>query len=209
MVLLPVLVPPLCWSCGAAAVRHQPLCRLCLSRLRWLGADAARAGGIAVWAPLAYEGPARALVRGLKFRGAVALAAHMAAAVAARAPEEIVAAPAALVPVPLHPARRRRRGFNQAERLAAALVPRLGLPLDDCLKRSGASGSQVGRGRGERLSGIFGAVSLRSGRSPPARAVLVDDVMTTGATLVASAHALREAGTAEVAALVYARTPGR
>ena len=159
--------------------------------------------GVEVWAPVAYEGPGRALVRGLKYRGAVGLAEPMAAAMCAGAPS----LEGALVPVPLHPRRRRQRGYNQAERLAAALSGRCGLPVADCLARSGpASARQVGRARVERLSG---GPEIRAATAPPRRVTLVDDVCTTGATLAACAAALRKAGTEEVGAVVYARTLGR
>jgi predicted amidophosphoribosyltransferase len=111
------------------------------------------------------------------------------------------------VPVPLHPARWRRRGFNQAERLARALSKRTGLRVRDCLRRSGSAAAQVGRGRAERLAGAPGRIFLAG--LPPARALIVDDVITTGATLAACAAALRAHGCEEVAGLAYARTLGR
>ena len=71
--LLSILAPPLCVSCGAAASLHQPLCRACLGDLRWLSFEQAPGAGVPVWAAVSYEGPARALVRALKFRGAIGL----------------------------------------------------------------------------------------------------------------------------------------
>ena len=110
--------------------------------------------------------------------------------------------------MPIHAARRRRRGFNQAERIAAALARRTGQPVADCLRRGGdRAGHQVGRDRAARLEAAGRSLSLRA--AAPARATLVDDVATTGATLAACAGVLRAAGAVEVAALVYARTPGR
>lgn len=141
----------------------------------------------------------------LKFRGAVALADSMAALIVAAAPAERLRG--TLVPVPLHATRRRRRGFNQAERLAHALGRRTGLDVADCLVRKGSRVRQVGRDRAARLAGPSGSVEAHG--PVPARAVLVDDVMTTGATLAACAAALRGAGSEEVRALVFARTPGR
>jgi ComF family protein len=148
-------------------------------------------------------------VRALKFKGARRAADTMAAQIAANAPPGWLAPPAALVPVPLHPARARKRGYNQAERLAAALGTRAGLDVHDCLERAGPRGTQVGRDRAQRLSGISGNVALASERAPPRHAILVDDVITTGATLAACAAVLRQHGAAEVVALAYARTPGR
>src|SRR5207248_3467705 len=140
---------------------------------------------------------ARALARALKVGGAGPIGGGLGAAVPANAPPGWLAG-GALVPVPLHPARLRTRGYNQAERLAAALSVRTGLAVDHCLERAGPATAQVGRGRGERLSGIAGSVALRAGRSPPPRAILVDDVLTTGATIAACAGALAAAGTCEL-----------
>ncbi|MEA2480296.1 MAG: hypothetical protein QOJ07_2218 [Thermoleophilaceae bacterium] len=199
--------PPLCAGCGAWAGAAEPLCGRCRRGLRWLGPEPARAGAVAVWAPLAYAGPARGVVRELKFRGGARLARPMAAQIHASAPPGWLDA-AALVPVPLHPARRRRRGYNQAERLAAELGALAGVPVRDCLERAGPRVTQVGRGRAERLAGIAGRVRVRA-PPPPGRIVLVDDVVTTGGTLAACAQALREHGVRDLAAVAYARTPGR
>jgi ComF family protein len=205
-----VVAPPFCWACGADATRAEPLCGRCRAELTWLGGEPLTIAGVEAWAPLAYEGPARALVRGLKFRGATGLALPLAAQMVANAPAGLLAGGAELVPVPLHPARARRRGFNQAERLAAAVARRTGMPVGDCLRRRGPAGArQVGRGRAERLAGIGGAVELRPDMRAPPVAVLVDDVITTGATLAACAAALRGGGASQVRALSYARTPGR
>ena len=197
-----LLSPPLCWSCLDVAGRRRPLCDRCRGKLRLLGSVAP---GASVWAALEYEGPARALVGALKFRGALALADPMAALMVAAAPAERLRG--ALVPVPLHPARRRKRGFNQAERLAVAIGRRARLPVADCLVRGGSNLRQVGRDRAERLAGPAG--SIRTSGPVPARAVLVDDVTTTGATLAACAAVLQAAGSEEVRALVFARTLGR
>jgi predicted amidophosphoribosyltransferase len=154
---------------------------------------------------VAYEGPARDLVRALKFRGALSLAREMAALVVASAPRDLLRAD--LVPVPLHPVRLRRRGFNQAVVLAEAIGRTTGLGTTDCLRRRGPGPPQVGRTRGARLSGPTGSIEARA-RVPPA-ALIVDDVVTTGATIAACAAALRRAGTTELAAIAFARTPGR
>ncbi len=208
--VLGLLAPPLCWSCGRGARPHDPFCRDCRTQLRWLPLGPVEIAGVELWAPLAYEGPARAVVRGLKFHGATALAAPMAAQIVACAPAGTLRLPARLVPVPLHPRRSRARGFNQAERLARAIAHRTGMRVDDCLARRGPPGArQLGRGREERLSGIAGAVRPRPGARLPTAAVLVDDVATTGATLAACAAALRAGGTERVVAVAYARTPGR
>jgi predicted amidophosphoribosyltransferase len=235
-VILDLLAPPLCWSCKAPAARASALCGECRGRLRFLPrvpvALGSAALGIEVWAPVAYDGPARDLVRALKFHGATRLAEQMAALIVANAPPALLgeaaageggegappgllggdgaaagAGPAVLVPVPLHPARRRVRPFNQGELIARAVAARVGLPVRDCLARCGDARRQVGRGRADRLRGPAGAV--RVVESVPPAAVLVDDVATTGGTLAACAHALRSAGTQHVIAIAFARTAGR
>ena len=86
------------------------------------------------------------------------------------------------------------------------MARRTGLGVADCLVRGGPAGArQVGRGRAERLAGP----DIHAPGPVPPRAVLLDDVCTTGATLAACAAALRARGTRRIAALVYARTPGR
>src|SRR3954467_6695561 len=122
--LVSVVAPPLCVACGASAGRVEPLCARCRAGLRWLPPDPAPYG----WAPLAYEGGGRALVRALKFPRGGGLAAAVGAQMAATAPEELLEG-FTLVPVPIHPARLRRRGYNQAEWLALELAERRGCPV--------------------------------------------------------------------------------
>ena len=200
-----LLAPPLCWSCRAPAPRGQALCGACRRGLVFLPRAPVTLAGIRVWAPVAYEGPGSDLVWALKFHGALDLAAGMSAIAVASAPEELLRG--ALVPVPLHPARLRRRGFNQAAVLAVAIARRTGLAVSDCLRRRGPGAPQVGRGRRARLAGPAGAVEARA--PVPPVALIVDDVVTTGATLAACAAALRGAGATEVRAIAFARTPGR
>jgi ComF family protein len=212
-----LLAPPLCWGCSAPAGRGQVLCRACRGRLHRLSADPVWLCGVRVWAPVAYSGPARDLVGALKFRGARGLADAMAAQIAANAPVGWLGAGAAtlgalpghatVVPVPLHSRRLRSRGYNQAEAIAAALARRTGLDTADCLVRRGPAVTQVGRHRAERRAGPAGSIEATT--AAPTRVLLVDDVVTTGATLAACQRALREAGACEFAAVVFARTLGR
>jgi ComF family protein len=204
-VIAALLAPPLCWSCGAHAARGRALCIACRRELVFLPREPVVLSGVRVWAPVAYEGPARDLVRALKFRGALSLAREMSALVVASAPRDLLRGD--LVPVPLHPVRQRRRGFNQAAVLADAIARTTGLAISDCLRRRGPGPPQVGRSRGARLAGPAGSIEARA--PVPPTALIVDDVVTTGATIAASATALRRAGTTEIAAISFARTPGR
>lgn len=215
-----VLAPCLCWGCGGPARRAEPLCLACRRTLRFLGREPVVIAGVPTWAAVSYEGAARELVRGLKFAGATAIADTMAALIAANAPDGLLRPPPApdgreservpvLVPVPLHPRRLRRRGYNQAAVLANAVASRTGLAVVDCLVRSGDASSQVGRPRAARLAAPPGAIDEREGVPVPTYPILVDDVATTGATLASCAAAVRAAGARRTAAIAFARTPGR
>ena len=231
--LLAVVVPPACLACRDALPRAELwLCAACTRALPWLPARVCPRCGLAVhrrgcpaagaafaraWAPLAHDGVARELVAALKFRGALPVATLMAAHMAANLPEAMLTGGhaanlpeavrtsdlAALVPVPPQAVRARRRGFDPAGVLAAALGPRLGLPVVPCLRRRDRAGRQVGSSRIQRRRAGRLAIELRA--PPPARALLVDDVHTTGATLDACARVLVAGGCREVVAVTYTR----
>ena len=119
--------------------------------------------------------------------------------------------PQALVPVPLHHARLRSRGYDQALELAKPLARALSLPLrTDLLQRVRATTAQSSLHAGDRhrnLEGAFAVAGAAARRGLPSHVALVDDVMTTGATLHAAARALLEAGVARVDAWACARVP--
>jgi ComF family protein len=111
-----------------------------------------------------------------------------------------------LVPIPLGPRRLRERGYNQAEALARALGRASGLRVDAAvLRRARETRSQTALAPTARAANVAGA--FMASPTQGARLVLVDDVCTTGATLVAAARALRAAGAARVEAVTFARAP--
>jgi len=193
--LLDLLGRDRCARCRSAA---GPLCPRCLASLP--PAPPRRVPGLArILVPLAYEGAARALVLDLKLRGrraaAAPLADAMGAAVAAEGLDGEV-----LAWVPARRADVRVRGFDHAHELARALEVRLGLPALPLLSRVGpVRPDQVGLTAGERARNLRGAFIARG---CPARVVVVDDVVTTGATLGACARCLRRAGAVQVEAVV-------
>ena len=161
---------------------------------------------LAAWS---YRPPLDRVLQALKFARLEFLAEHLAElaldseALGAEGPWDLA------TPVPLAPWRRLVRGFNQAERLAAALAARLALPCCEALARRELAPAPQARlgGRARRQLGSGRMLVRRPDRVRGLRVLLVDDVATTGATLVAAAGALRHAGAASVTAFAFALTP--
>lgn len=194
---LPRLSGPLCPRCALASPAGE-VCGRCLAREPHYDATIAA---------LAYRFPADVLVHALKFQGELALALLLgdllAAAVAAAPPGRVDA----VVPVPLSPRRLTERGGNQAMELARRAARASGTRLVPGLcERVRDTPAQVGlphAGRAANVRGAFACPGLVAGLS----VAVVDDVMTTGATLDEVAHTLKAAGAARVVNWVVARTP--
>jgi ComF family protein len=111
-----------------------------------------------------------------------------------------------IVPVPLHPARQRERGFNQASLLALALRDRVAAPIKPLLERVRYTTTQTAFDRTERIENLHGAFRLRRKADVRGlRVLLIDDVLTTGATLSECARVLKKAGAVSVFAATAAR----
>jgi len=198
---------PICSRCGRPILSphvkesNTALCQICLADT--YDFDVARNYAY-------YDAPMIRAILLLKHGGVPPLGAWFAERVA-----EVVSPEAGnfeadvVIPVPLHRARYRERGYNQAELIARPLARQLGLPLrKDVLVRSRPRPGALRLTRIQRWSTVQGAFATRRGaKVDKLRILLVDDVMTTGATLDACSRVLRRAGAARVMALTVARTP--
>ncbi len=199
------LLPRACPGCGAQLGQEVGLCRVCRAALH---------ARVESYSPLRphpephllslgrYRGVGRRAVRALKFGGARELAGVLGEALAAGIPANW--AIGAVIPVPLHPSRQRQRGYNQAELLASEVARRLDIPSVDALSRIRATRQQARQhaaGRNE----MAGAFVVKPGQLPTGPLLLVDDVMTSGSTLLACQEALYAAGASEIFVAVVAR----
>ncbi len=197
---LPFITAPMCVSCGLPFETPQPegaQCAACLASPPRFTARAA----------LAYDGPAREVVLRLKHGDRPHLAGDMAAHLRRAAGE--LPGDALIVPVPLHRWRLWKRGYNQAAELAKALAAATDRPLlVDALVRRRATASSQGLNPSQRRRNLAGAIAVRTAARPLIAGrciVLVDDVLTTGATADACARALLRAKADAVRLLTLAR----
>ncbi len=192
------LVGPFCRGCGGHSDTALDHCHSCLPMARrWRHASSV----------YGYGGLVRHLVHRFKYRGDLPLlrlfADSTAAAWRERAP---LPRPVAIVPVPLHWFKEFRRGYNQADLLAHALAPAVGLPVQRLLVRARWTSSQMRLSYTERQRNLHRAFRLRPGfQIPPGGVLVLDDVLTTGATLDACTRVLLEAGAPFVDVLTLAR----
>ena|SRR5688500_7064290 len=197
---------PFCATCAGELVPLEPpWCRRC-GRPSRVSVDRCRdcppAPIASARAAFAYRGPAKAAVHRLKFSGWRGVGEALAAAVAALGPP-----PAdAVTWVPLASRRRAERGFDQARVLARALARELDLPAVAFVRRTKATAPQARRTREERLEAMRDAFTCIPQKPVPSRLLLVDDVLTTGATASACAGALVQGGAREIHLLTACRS---
>lgn len=202
---VPVLRSPRCDRCGHPR-RARGECAGCALLPPYV-----RAARSYCWVP---DDVSSAILSALKYDGWPAAAGEIGLRLARLEwPPDVVLERAALLPVPLAAVKQRARGFNQAERLAAAVAGHWRVPVwADALRRTRATPSQTRLTPGERLANVHGAFSLglESHRLQGQHVVLVDDVLTTGATLNACASVLFAAGARTMSYLTFgrARTSG-
>ena len=233
--LLDLALPPVCMACKAPVATPHGLCAACWSRLRSierpycerlgipfgydLGPGALSAEAIATppvfdraRAAVLYEDVAREIIQGLKYHDRTELA-RLVGRMTARAGRDLMGDADVIVPLPLHRRRLWTRKFNQAALIAREVGRISGLPVETmALVRVKATRPQVGLNERERAENVRGAFRVATGRRAAIegkRVVLVDDVLTTGATVSAATRALRRAGAARVDVLTFARVaPG-
>jgi ComF family protein len=212
--LLDLLLPPVCPGCGHEG---EILCERCRAPLyRRLAEPPGAPLGLPMSMPhgivqlewcATYSGSVREAIHALKYRGERRLAHPLASALAGR--WRAAGRGAELVTwVPVHPSRRRERGFDQAEELARHMARALSLPVAPLLARSQRTAAQHALGQAQRASNTAGAFIAADGTRAhlDGRWVLVvDDILTTGATLAGCAAALSEAGALCVSAIALAR----
>jgi ComF family protein len=214
MAILDLVLPPACAGCGGFGAL---LCERCRSAFRppadpadrFVAADAGIVVGdhleLAV-AAFAYEGELRSVLGRVKYAGAARVSEHLAAAAEPAFRRVLgVSGPVTLVPVPLHPARQRERGFNQAALLADAFARLTALPRADLLVRDRATVRQHGLDRASRVRNLAGAFQAVARAEMPRAVIVVDDILTTSATMESCAAVLRAAGAERVYGFAIAR----
>lgn len=195
---------PNCRQCGLPLPRSQDtLCGTCTRRSLPYHSTVY---------PLQYRFPTDRLVHAFKFKRQLVAGSILAGMMCEYISTTNAALPEALVPVPLHPWRLFTRGFNQSYELAGLIGAALGIPLQaKGLRRRRNTRAQTGLDRSQRRRNVRGAFYWRTQQPPRRHVALVDDVMTTGTTVVECARVLRRAGCRRVDVWVAARAmpPGR
>ena len=199
--ILSVLAPYECLNCS---IEGDLLCSGCIQQLTPAPRYSPEGHISAAFAGTTYDGIAKELIARLKFSGAQAAVRPMADRLLPLLPasNDVI-----IVPVPTAVRRVRSRGYDQARLIARELSRRSGLPSMQCLVRQGHT-HQVGASRQQRLSQLADAFRVRDKKLVRGRKILlIDDVMTTGATMESAARTLNTAGASQIYAMVFACVP--
>ena len=212
--LLDLLYPPVCPGCGELPTGGGPLCARCRIGLEGLRSDGSFEEllrvrmpdfGLVV-TPFEYAGPVRAMLLRVKHDGDRRAASCLAGELAQVLAESGVEADA-VTAIPMSAEKRRIRGFNQAEVLGRYVAKGLGCSFEPgLLRHRGGVTFQHTLSREQRAAHAAETILFGSGRAAGRRIVVVDDICTTGASLLAAVRVLREAGAAEVVAAAVAYT---
>ena len=206
---------PFCVECGALLEVPPPWrCTLCAGPLQAPESEAELPlcppcrghppSYAKIAAPFVYGGAVAVAIHRLKYRGRREVTAPLATLIVVSAADLLEAADL-VVPIPLHPHRRRERGYDQATLLAREVARLAGRSFrPDLLRRTRENPRQVGLNRKERIENLQGAFAADQGAKERS-VVVVDDVVTTGATAEAASHALLAAGARQVVVLAVAR----
>ncbi|MGQ9475196.1 MAG: double zinc ribbon domain-containing protein [Actinomycetota bacterium] len=192
----PYIRGPSCTRCGKPTLYEVEGCDQCRGRLRRV--DFCRALAL-------YEEPLRSVILRLKYGGSWRLARPLGFLAATSLAPHLGRLVPCVAHIPMHPRRRRSRGYDHAELLARAVAEALGLPHRPLLVRTRYSPTQAGSDLSRRRENVRGAFRIREGEPLPREVILVDDVMTTGYTLSECAAELKKAGVKAVFVSVLAR----
>ena len=206
--LLCLVFPARCLGCGRAVLPQRLFCEDCVPKLPkepFFQQIPLEEGSLTVGAPLPYQEGFRQTLHRLKFQEERALAKPL-AALMAQAVGQWGREFDGVVWVPMSPKKLQQRGYNQSQLLAKALAKELGLPWWTLLEQARETATQHNLTRAQRADNVRGAYRARA-EAAGQRLLLVDDIVTTGATLRACAQALYEAGAQSVGAVCAARTP--
>lgn len=231
LALLDIVYPPFCAVCRGSAASGEAVCEACLAKAPAMTPPFCQVCSTPFSGQI--EGPftcatcrerafhftcavaarrsretARELIHQFKYQGCLPLQKPLGGWLAEALGDPRLQSPPCdrLVPVPLHPARRRERGFNQAHLLAQELSRRSGIPLLDGLRRIRHTASQTGFDRAARMENLRGAFQMRQHCDVRnLHLLLIDDVLTTGSTVDECARVLAHAGAASVRVATVAR----
>ncbi len=187
---------PICNCCGQQVDQAETLCKVCQTRPLPLKQ---------IRAAVFFEDPAATLIHKMKYEGMFGLAAPLVELMTSawkkwQTPTDMI------LPIPLHPDRERKRGYNQSNLLARGVGNYLNIAVDSkIIYRNRDTSPQVGLNARDRLKNVSGAFVVHSQYATGKDVLLIDDVCTTGATMAAAAEALLDAGAASVSGYCVAR----